>query len=135
MCDDFMIFMKTLEAYEKDVFNQLEFLRTFCPQKPLSKTQQKNVIFSGMGDSFASAMLAEVFSNYLVKSFDPLDLLKNKIIAKNKTIYLISISGNTISNIKVAKISFSYASIVCIKIIKSSNILEKRSVLIFITTI
>jgi len=97
--------MKTIEAYEKDIFNQLEFLDTFYPQKPLSKTQQKNVIFSGTGDSFVSAMLAEVFSNYLVKSFDPLDLLKNKTITKNKTIYLVSISGNTISNIKVAKMA------------------------------
>ena len=97
--------MKTIEAYEKDIFNQLEFLVTFYPQKPLSKTQQKNVIFSGTGDSFVSAMLAEIFSNYQVKSFDPLDLLKNKIIAKNKTIYFVSVSGNTISNIKAAKIS------------------------------
>jgi len=34
---------------------------------------------------------------------DPLDLLKNKSITKNKTVYFVSISGNTISNIKVAK--------------------------------
>ena len=96
--------MKTIEAYEKDIFNQLEFLVTFYPQKPLSKIQQKNVIFSGTGDSFVSAMLAEVFSNYHVKSFDPLDLLKNKTIAKNKTVYFVSVSGNTVSNIKAAKI-------------------------------
>ena len=95
MCDDFMIFMQTLEAYEKDIFSQTEFIHTFHAKKPLSKTQQKNVIFTGTGDSFVSAMLAEVFSNYLVKSFDPLDLLKNKTITKNKTIYLVSISGNT----------------------------------------
>jgi len=97
--------VKTIEAYEKDIFNQLKFLDTFYPQKPLSKTQQKNVIFSGTGDSFVSAMLAEIFSNYQVKSFDPLDLLKNKTIAKNKTVYFVSVSGNTISNIKAAKIS------------------------------
>jgi len=105
MCDDFMIFMQTLEAYEKDIFSQTEFIHTFHAKKPLSKTQQKNVIFTGTGDSFVSAMLAEVFSNYLVKSFDPLDLLKNKTITKNKTIYLVSVSGNTISNIKVAKMA------------------------------
>jgi len=97
--------MNTIEAYEKDIFNQLEFLDAFCPQKPLSKTQQKNVIFSGTGDSFVSAILAEVFSNYQVKSIDPLDLLKNKTLAKNKTVYFVSVSGNTISNIKAAKTS------------------------------
>ena len=100
-----MIFMLTLEAYEKDVFAQPKFLDTFHTQKLLPKAQQKNMIFSGTGDSFVSAMLAEVFSNYTVKSFDPLDLLKNKTIAKNKTIYLVSVSGNTISNIKVAKMT------------------------------
>ncbi|MBI5859663.1 MAG: sugar isomerase, partial [Nitrosarchaeum sp.] len=97
--------MQTLEAYEKDIFTQPKFLHTFRSKKPLSRTQQKNVIFSGTGDSFVSAMLAEVFSNYLVKSFDPLDLLKTKTIVKNKTVYLVSVSGNTISNIKVAKMA------------------------------
>lgn len=97
--------MKSIEAYEKDIFNQIKFLETFCPQKPLSKSQQKNVIFSGTGDSFVSAILAEVHSNFQVRSFDPLDLLKNKIIAKNKIIYFVSVSGNTISNIKAAKIA------------------------------
>lgn len=105
MCDDSMIFMQTLDAYEKDVFAQPKFLQTFHAKKLLSKTQQKNVIFSGTGDSFVSAMLAEVFSNYLVKSFDPLDLLKTKTIVKNKIVYLVSVSGNTISNIKVAKMA------------------------------
>ncbi|MDH3278187.1 MAG: sugar isomerase [Nitrosopumilus sp.] len=63
----------------------------------------KNVIFTGSGDSLASAKLAESFSNFRVRSMDPLDLLKNPTIAKNKIIYFVSISGNTISNIKVSK--------------------------------
>jgi len=105
MCDYFMILMKTIDAYEKDVFSQSEFLRTFHPPKTLSKASQKNVIFTGAGDSFVSCMLAEAFSNYLVKSVDPLDLLKNKTLVKDKTVYFVSISGNTISNIKVAKMA------------------------------
>lgn len=105
MCGVFMIFMLTLESYEKDIFTQPKFLNSFRPKNPIPLKQQKNVIFSGAGDSFVSAMLAEVFSNYLVKSFDPLDLLKSKTLTKNKTIYFVSISGNTLSNIKVAKIA------------------------------
>jgi len=104
MFDDFMIFMQTINAYEKDIFAQPDFLNTFHAKKPLSKHQQKNILFSGTGDSFVSAALAEVFSNYTVKSVDPLDLLKTKAIMKNKTVYFVSISGNTLSNIKVAKI-------------------------------
>jgi fructoselysine-6-P-deglycase FrlB-like protein len=95
--------MNTLDAYERDIFLQSSVLAKFQKQKPLSEKQQKNTIFSGTGDSFVSAMLAESFSNYLVRSFDPLDLIKNPSVAKNKTIYLVSISGNTISNIKAAK--------------------------------
>ena len=95
--------MQTIEAYEKEIFSQPKFLETFHPKKPLTKTQQRNTVFSGTGDSFVSAMLAEVFSNYLVKSIDPHDLLKIKSIPQNKTIYFVSISGNTISNISAAK--------------------------------
>ena len=95
--------MRTIEAYENDIRMQPEFLKNFKAQKPLTKIKQKNTIFTGSGDSLASAMLAEAFSNFQVKSMDPLDLLKNKFLTKNKTVYFVSISGNTISNIKVAK--------------------------------
>ena len=95
--------VKTLQAYENDIKLQPGFLKKFKGQKPLSEHQQKNIIFSGSGDSLASAMLAESFSNLRVKCVDPLDLLKNKSLVKNKTVYFVSISGNTISNIKVAK--------------------------------
>ena len=95
--------MDTIEAYENDVKLQTKFLRQFKKQKPLSTNQQKNSLFTGSGDSLASAMLGESFSNFNVKAMDPLDLLKNKSIVKNKTVFFISISGNTISNIRVAK--------------------------------
>jgi len=103
--------VKTIEAFENDVKSQSEFLKKFKKQKPLSLNQQKNTIFTGSGDSLASAMLAESFSNFRVKSMDPLDLLKNKSITKNKTVYFVSISGNTISNIKVAKMAKSSIAI------------------------
>jgi len=82
MCGVSMLFMRSLEAYERDIFIQPKFLSKFQPQKSLSRKVQQNIIFTGSGDSLVSAMLAEVFSNYQVKSFDPLDLLKNKYILK-----------------------------------------------------
>jgi len=72
-------------------------------QKSLSKIHQKNSIFSGSGDSLVSAMLAESFSDGLVSAIDPLDLFKNKNLVKSKNLYFVSISGNTITNIKTAK--------------------------------
>jgi len=50
-------------------------------------------------------MLSESFSDGMVKAMDPLDLYKNKQLAKSKHIYFVSISGNTLTNIKVAKIA------------------------------
>ena len=95
--------MRTLDVYENDIKLQSIFLKNFHKQKPIPKEQQKNVIFTGSGDSLASAMLAESFSDFQARSIDPLDLLKNKRLAKNKTVYFVSISGKTVSNIKVAK--------------------------------
>jgi DNA-binding MurR/RpiR family transcriptional regulator len=103
--------MKTIDAFENDIFLQIPFLQKIKLQKPLSKAKQFRTIFCGSGDSFAASLLAESFSNFRVKAFDPLDLLKNKSIIKNKDVYLISVSGNTISNIRVAKNSKSSTAI------------------------
>ena len=95
--------MDTIQAFEKDMYLQSDFLKSFKNQKILSSNQQTNAIFSGSGDSLVSAMLAESFSGGLVRAMDPLDLLKNKQLVKSKHVYFVSISGNTVSNIKVAK--------------------------------
>ena len=92
--------MNTITAFEKDVFFQIGFLESFKPKKPLTDTQQKNTIFCGTGDSYAAALLGESFSNYAIRAADPLDLITNPTISKNNHLYLISISGNTISNVK-----------------------------------
>ena len=97
--------MNSIEAYEKDIELQLDFLKSFKKQKLLSESTQKNILFSGSGDSLVSSLLAESFSGGLVRVMDPLDLYQNKSLAKSKQIYFVSISGNTITNIKVAKIA------------------------------
>ncbi|NNM03113.1 MAG: sugar isomerase [Nitrosopumilus sp.] len=97
--------MNSIEAYERDIALQLKFLKSFKKQKTLAKLCQKNIIFSGSGDSLISSLLAESFSGGLVTAMDPLDLYQNKSLAKSKNIYFVSISGNTITNIKVAKIA------------------------------
>lgn len=96
--------MKTIEAFQKEIEMQKNFLQRFVPQKMLSERKKRKAIFCGAGDSFAAAQLAEVFSGFKARAFDPLDLLKNKELAKNRDLYLISISGNTISNVKLARI-------------------------------
>jgi len=96
--------MKTIEAFENDILLQIPFLKNMNLQKQLSFKKQQKTIFCGTGDSLAAALLAEAFSNYNTRAADPLDLLKNPSITKNKDAYIISISGNTSSNVKAAKL-------------------------------
>jgi len=96
--------MKTIEAFENDILLQISFLQNMNLQKQLSIKKQQKTIFCGSGDSFVAALLGEAFSNYYARAADPLDLLKNPSTIKNKDAYIISISGNTISNVKAAKL-------------------------------
>ena len=96
-------YMNTINAFEQDIKLQKIFIKNFKPERPLSKTLQNKAVFCGTGDSFAAVLLAEVFSNFTIKALDPLDIINNKNIFKRKTIFLISVSGNTISNVRLAK--------------------------------
>ncbi len=93
----------TVAAFEKEIQLQLEYLQNFVPQKMIPRTKQSQIIFCGTGDSFASVKLAEVLSNSKVQAFDPLELIQNKKLLAKKHLYLVSISGNTVSNIRLAK--------------------------------
>lgn len=95
--------MSTISALESEISMQIDFLEHFVPAKKLSIPKQKKTIFCGTGDSFVSAQLGEVFSDFKVKALDPLDLSKYKKLVKGFDLYFISISGNTISNIKLAR--------------------------------
>ncbi len=94
--------MNTITAFEKDVELQTFLLKSFKKQKPIPKNAQNNIIFSGSGDSLVSSMLAESLSDGLIRAMNPMDLYCSSLL-KSKSIYFVSISGNTIANIKAAK--------------------------------
>ena len=121
--------MNTIQAFEKDMYLQSDFLKSFKNQKFLSSNQQTNAIFSGSGDSLVSAMLAESFSGGIVRAMDPLDLLKNKQLVKSKHVYFISISGNTVSNIKVAKTTKKTTAITSMPYSRLAKISDKTILL------
>ena len=121
--------MNTIQAFEKDMDLQSDFLKSFKNQKILSSNQQTNAIFSGSGDSLVSAMLAESFSGGIVRAMDPLDLLKNKQLVKSKHVYFISISGNTVSNIKVAKTTKKTTAITSMPYSRLAKISDKTILL------
>jgi len=117
--------MKTIEAFEQDILLQVLYIQKIKLQKQLSIKKQKNTIFCGSGDSLAAALLAESFSNFRIRAVDPLDLLKNRSIIKKNQVYIISISGNTVSNINVAKIAQSATAITLNKNSKLVKICSK----------
>jgi len=103
--------LKTIKALENDVLMQVNYLSNFKSKKPLSVPNQKKSIFCGTGDSFVVALMTEVFSKFNSRALDPLDLLKNKEIISHSHLFPISISGNTISNIKLSKITKNVTAI------------------------
>ena len=123
--------LKTIEALEKDILLQIQCLSKFRLQPMLTTAQQKNSIFCGSGDSLAACMLAEAFSGYKVKATDPLDLLKNKSIPKENDVYIVSISGRTISNINVAKLARKSIALTSNPQSKLSQICDKTILLQF----
>jgi len=101
--------MNTVDAFEQDILYQPDFLRSFEPPKPMSERMQKRSVFCGSGDSLSAAMLAESFSGHLVRSSDPLDIIQDGRIVKDRRLYLVSVSGNTVSNIRAARTAASVA--------------------------
>jgi len=95
--------MNTIDAFERDIGLQQDYIRKLRLGKPIPKGEWEKVLLCGSGDSLAAAMLAASFSNYSMTAVDPLELAQNKEIARGKRVYFVSVSGNTKANILAAK--------------------------------
>lgn len=95
--------MNTIDAFERDINLQPDYIKKLRLEKPIPRRDWKNVLLCGSGDSLAAAMLASSFSNYSLTAVDPLELAQNKDIARGKRVYFVSVSGNTKANILAAK--------------------------------
>lgn len=123
--------MKTIDAYENDILLQIPFLQNLILQKQISLKNQQKAIFCGSGDSLAAAMLVESFSDKKIQAIDPLDLMKNPDIGKNKNVYFISISGNTSSNVKASELFKKTTAITANSDSKLGKICSKKILLDF----
>ena len=70
-----------------------------------SKANLDNCLMVGAGDSYVAALITEYVSNYRTICCNPMEIVFNPEIIKNHRLYIISVSGNTKSNILAAKIS------------------------------
>lgn len=103
--------MRTIDAFETEISMQVDVAKNFVPQEKLGSSKQGRTIFCGTGDSYASSLLAEAFSANGARAYDPLDLIKNRGILAGKDLYLVSISGNTASNIRLANLHKSSVAV------------------------
>jgi len=97
----------SLDAMEQEIHNQVEDLPAFA--RELGKYDRfrsldpSRMIFTGSGDSFASSLFAHYLSQMQAFAADPYELQLHTKVAKNKTIFITSVSGKTRTNIHLAK--------------------------------
>ena len=95
----------SIAAMSRDIEAQVGCLEGFAAREPLPAERQSRSVFCGSGDSLAAAMLAEAHSGLRIRAADPLDLLKNESVLNGRDLFLISISGRTVSNIRAASLA------------------------------
>lgn len=93
----------SVTAYMRDLGRQGAALDAFEAPPPLRDADICNAVFTGSGDSLAAAMLAEALSDYRARAADPLEIYRNPDIIRGKHLYVISVSGRTITNIRLAQ--------------------------------
>jgi len=97
----------SLDAMEREIHNQVEDLPAFA--RELGKHDRfrdldpSSMIFTGSGDSLASSLFAHYLSQMQALAADPYELQLHPKVAKNKTLFITSISGKTRTNMQLAK--------------------------------
>lgn len=98
----------SLDAMAEEVENQIDDLpklvKKLRSQGSLRGTVPSKMMFTGSGDSFATALLAHSLSLGRAMAEDPYELYLNPERTKGKTLFLISVSGKTRTNIRLAKL-------------------------------
>jgi len=97
----------SLDAMEQEIHNQVEDLPAFASE--LGKCDRfrnldpSSMIFTGSGDSLASSLFAHYLSQMQAFVADPYELQLYPKVARNKTVFITSVSGKTRTNIQLAR--------------------------------
>jgi glutamine---fructose-6-phosphate transaminase (isomerizing) len=112
-----------MDAMEKEVRYQVGYLHDLnLPEK----VSFENCILVGSGDSYAAALITSYASNRKLICCDPMEISFNPEIVKNRSIYLLSVSGNTKSNIHAAKVSKKLGSLTTAITSKPQSVLARN---------
>jgi fructoselysine-6-P-deglycase FrlB-like protein len=60
-------------------------------------------LFVGAGDSYAASSIASYLSSMKCQALDPYELISSRGIAKGRTTYFVTVSGDTSSNVTAAR--------------------------------
>ena len=93
----------SLDIMESDIAREPRAVSAFEPPPALGAGEQGRAVFCGSGDSLAACMLAEALSPHGARAADPLDLLKFPGMAAGRDLYVVSVSGRTVSNVGAAR--------------------------------
>jgi len=97
----------SLDAMEQEIRNQVEDLPAFARElgedDRFRHLDPSRMIFTGSGDSLASSLFAHYLSEMRAFAADPFELQLHPKVAKNKTIFITSVSGKTRTNVQLAK--------------------------------
>ncbi len=97
----------SLDAMEEEIKNQIEDLPSFATElrhhRAYKGLDPSQMIFTGSGDSFATAQFAQALSKGRAIATDPHELYLNPDGTRGKTLFLVSVGGRTITNIKLAR--------------------------------
>ena len=96
-----MSFESTIAQTESQVTDLPEYAE-YLSSLGIAPMDPQQCLFVGAGDSLAVACFAERLSGYRARAFDPYDLMENPELAKEKSVYIISVSGKTRANIEAA---------------------------------
>jgi glutamine---fructose-6-phosphate transaminase (isomerizing) len=92
--------MNSIELMKKEIEHQIEKLKISTVEKNKNPSE---LLFVGSGDSFVSGLIASYESSFKCVCIDPVEIIINPILSKNKIVCFISISGTTKENILAAK--------------------------------
>jgi fructoselysine-6-P-deglycase FrlB-like protein len=92
---------------EQEIHNQVEDLPAFASElgkyDRFRNLDPSSMIFTGSGDSLASSLFAHYLSQMQAFAADPYELQLHPKVARNKTLFITSVSGKTRTNIQLAR--------------------------------
>ncbi len=97
----------SLDVMAEEINNQIEDLPSFARElrssRPRGDLEPSMMIFTGSGDSFASALFGQAISKGSATAADPYELHLAPARVRGKTLFLISVSGRTKTNVGLAR--------------------------------